>query len=85
VEHLSKTPEGHLPRLATLLVRNPQFQKRIKSVTVDEAHFIDLAGLPRYDNSAFRPAWGRLDELKVILPKTVPWRALSATFQYRSN
>jgi hypothetical protein len=39
VEQLFKTPEGHLPCLA-ILVRNLQFQKRIKSVTVDEAQFI---------------------------------------------
>ena len=79
VEQLFKTPEGHLLHLA-ILVCDPQFQKQIKSVTVDEAHFIHLAGIPHYGNSAFRPAWGRLDKLKVILPKTVPWWALSAMF-----
>lgn len=79
VEQLFKTPEGHLPRLA-ILVRNQHFQKRLKHVHVDEAHFIYLAALPRHGNAAFRPAWGRLDELKALLPHGIPWQAMSATF-----
>ena len=52
VEQLFKTPEGRLPRLA-ILVRNQHFQKRLKHIHVDEAHFIYLAGLPRHGNTAF--------------------------------
>ncbi|KAF8233987.1 hypothetical protein L208DRAFT_1264260, partial [Tricholoma matsutake] len=79
VEQLFKTPKGHLPHLA-ILVCNQHFQKRLKRIHVDEAHFIYLAGLPCHGNTAFRPAWGRLDELKALLPHGIPWQALSATF-----
>jgi superfamily II DNA helicase RecQ len=78
VEQLFHTPEGHLPRLATL-VRNPSFQQRIKRVTVDEAHCICTAGQTHYGVKAFRPSWGRLDQLKLLLPR-IPWQAISATF-----
>ena len=33
----------------------------------------------RYSLPAFRPAWGKLGELKVLLPNSIPWRAMSAT------
>jgi hypothetical protein len=66
VEQLFKTPEGHLPRLA-ILVRNRHFQKLLKRVHVNEAQFIYLAGTPRHGNAAFRPAWGRLDELWALM------------------
>ncbi|KAF8223802.1 hypothetical protein L208DRAFT_1000576, partial [Tricholoma matsutake] len=64
VEQLFKTSEGHLPCL---------------SVNIDEAQFIHVAGLLRYRDRTFQPAWGWLDELKAMLPNTVPWRALSVT------
>ncbi|KAH9009895.1 P-loop containing nucleoside triphosphate hydrolase protein [Lactarius hengduanensis] len=79
VEQLFKSREGHLPRLA-LLVRNLWFQRHIARVIVDEAHNIHTAGLSHYGLDAFRPAWGRLDELKAILPHCVHWVFLSATF-----
>lgn len=79
VEQLFKTREGHFPRFA-LLIRNRDFHNRIQGIYVDEAHFIHVAGLPRYGNAAFRPSWGRLDELKALLPSSIPWQALSATF-----
>ena len=78
VEQLFKTPEGHLPRLA-ILFRNKHFQKRIKRIHVDEAHFIHTAGLALYGSKAFQPSWAQLDELKAILPR-IPWQAISATF-----
>ncbi|KAF8221223.1 hypothetical protein L208DRAFT_1329412, partial [Tricholoma matsutake] len=79
VEQLFKTPEGHYLQLAVLLW-NCHFQKQIKRVHVDEAHSIYLAGLACHGLLAFQPAWGKLDELKAILPSSVPWQALSATF-----
>lgn len=79
MEQLFKTPEGHWPRLA-VLVRHQQFQKRIKRIHVDEAHSIHTDGTNRNDIKAFRPAWGQLDELKALLPKSIPWQAMSATF-----
>lgn len=78
MEQLFKTPEGHLPRLA-ILVRNKQFQHCIGRIHVNEAHFIHTAGLGHYGGKAFRPAWAQLDELKAILPRSIPWQALLAT------
>ena len=79
VEQLFKSREGHFPRLA-LLMRNLGFQKHVVRVFVDEAHSIHFAGLAHYGLNAFRPAWGRLDELKAVLPQNVCWTVLSATF-----
>lgn len=79
VEQLFKSPEGHLPRLA-ILMRRRDFQKRISRVNVDEAHFIYTAGTALYGLAAFRHAWGRLDELRVLLPASVIWAVYSATF-----
>ena len=79
VEQLFKSREGHLPRLAIFL-RNQYFQRHIVRIVVDEAHNIYTAGLPLYGLDAFRPAWGRLDEIKAILPRHVRWTYLSATF-----
>jgi superfamily II DNA helicase RecQ len=77
-EQLFKTPEGHTPRLANLLREN-QFQQRIKRIHIDEAHSIHITGLSRHGIAAFRPAWGKLDELKVLLPTRIPWQAMTAT------
>ena len=68
-----------MPRLGTLLCLK-EFQRRIGTVNVDEAHFIHTAGVGQYGLPAFRPAWGKLSKLKVILPSSIPWRAMSATF-----
>lgn len=70
VEQLFKSREGHLPHLALLLC-NHSFQKHITRVVVDEAHNIYTAGLPHYGLEAFHPAWGRLGELRAILPSSV--------------
>ncbi|KAH9028011.1 P-loop containing nucleoside triphosphate hydrolase protein [Lactarius hengduanensis] len=77
VEQLFKSCEGHL-RLA-LLLRNRSFQKHLACIVVDEAHNVYMAGLPHYGLDAFRPAWGRLDELQAIFPASVQWAFLSAT------
>jgi superfamily II DNA helicase RecQ len=66
VEQLFKSREGHLPRLAIFL-RKQHFQRYVVRIVVDEAHNIHTAGLPLYGLDAFRPAWGRLGELKAIL------------------
>jgi superfamily II DNA helicase RecQ len=70
---------GHLPRLAQIL-RNSRLSKLIKRVHVDEAHSVYTAGIPLYGQPAFRPAWGNLGELRLVLPKNVPFQALSGTF-----
>lgn len=78
VEQLFKSREGHLPRLY-LLLRHHHFQRHITRINVDEVHNIYTAGLSLYGLDAFRPAWGRLDELKAILPKDTRWSGFSAT------
>ena len=80
VEQLFKSSAGHLRRLGTLIREHQDFQRRIVRINVDEAHFIRTTGMPLYGNPAFRPAWGKLDELKAILPDRVCWNAFSATF-----
>lgn len=73
------TPEGHTPRLGNLLRQRP-FQKFVSRVNIDEAHFIYTAGCPLYGLNAFRPAWGRLGDLKALLPNNIHWHLFSATF-----
>lgn len=79
VEQLFKSSAGHLGRLGTLIRNNQDFQKKIIRINVDEAHCIHTAGSSLYGMPAFRPAWGRLNELKVRLPARIRWHAFSAT------
>ncbi|KAF8258171.1 P-loop containing nucleoside triphosphate hydrolase protein, partial [Lactarius quietus] len=79
VEQLFKSCKGHFPRLG-LLLRNLQYQKHIVHVVIDKAHNIHTAGLSHHSLDAFHPAWGHVDELKVILPWSMHWILLSATF-----
>jgi superfamily II DNA helicase RecQ len=51
----------------------------VKRVHVDEAHSIYTAGIPLYGQPAFRPAWGHLGELRILLTKNTPFQALSGT------
>ncbi|KIJ05208.1 hypothetical protein PAXINDRAFT_93756, partial [Paxillus involutus ATCC 200175] len=46
---------------------------------VDEAHNIHTAGLSHHGEDAFRPAYGRLGDFRILLPKGIPFQALSAT------
>jgi superfamily II DNA helicase RecQ len=78
VEQLFKSREGHLPRLY-FLIRNQGFQKLINRVNVDEVHHVHTAGLPHHGLDAFRPAWGRVDEMKAVLSHNVKFGAYSAT------
>ncbi|KAF8552162.1 hypothetical protein OG21DRAFT_1385871, partial [Imleria badia] len=55
------------------------FRNRISRVHVDEAHNIFTAGLPHHGEAVFRPAYGKLAEFRVLLPKGTPFQALSAT------
>ena len=75
VEQLFKSREGHFPRLA-LFLRTFKFQKLIRRINVDEAHNIYTAGLPHHGLDAFCPAWGRLGELKALLPSSIFFRSL---------
>ena len=62
------------------LVRTLAFQKIISRINIDEAHSFYTAGLSLYGSPAFRPAWGKLADLKRILRQTTPWHLFSATF-----
>lgn len=53
-----------MPRLGELLCKQPAFQKHVKRVNIDEAHFIYTAGEKLYGAPAFCPAWGLLGNLK---------------------
>lgn len=68
-----------MPRLARLIEKDWQFRKRIKLLHVDEAHFIFNAGLEHSGMPAFRPAWGKLGQLRVKLAKGLTVQALSGT------
>ncbi|PPQ81297.1 hypothetical protein CVT24_009899 [Panaeolus cyanescens] len=54
-------------------------EQKVIRVNIDEAHNIYTAGLALYGRDAFRPAWGRLDEIKAILSNSCSWTAYSAT------
>lgn len=77
VEQLSKDSSGHFSRLGRI-IRNKKYQKHIDRVNVDEVHHIRTAGEALYGLKAFRPAWGRVDEFKVLLPRGVRWHGFSA-------
>ncbi|KAI0046676.1 P-loop containing nucleoside triphosphate hydrolase protein, partial [Auriscalpium vulgare] len=73
--------QGHMPRFARLL-KGPSsrfFVRRIRTVFVDEAHFIHSAGIPLYGLPAHRPAWGTIANLRIHLTKGTPFQALSGT------
>jgi superfamily II DNA helicase RecQ len=78
-QFFKSSADGHIPRMG-ILARTPAFQKRIVRINIDEAHFFYTAGLPLYGQPAFRPAWGMLAELKIILRRTILWHLFSATF-----
>ncbi|KAF8124050.1 P-loop containing nucleoside triphosphate hydrolase protein [Boletus edulis] len=73
---------GHLPRLARLIRQDQSFNKKISRVHVDEAHNIYTAGLAHHGEDAFRPAYGKLGEFRILLPKGTPFQALSATLPH---
>ncbi|KIJ04274.1 hypothetical protein PAXINDRAFT_183194 [Paxillus involutus ATCC 200175] len=84
-QHLIVSPEqlgmcnGHLPRLARSIRQDRSFTRKIHRVHVDEAHNIYTAGLARHGEEAFRPAYGKLGQFRILLPKGTPFQALSAT------
>jgi superfamily II DNA helicase RecQ len=56
-----------------------EFRKRLAHFNIDEAHYIFFAGMARFGLTAFRPTWGRFEELKITLPKTIYWHCFTAT------
>ncbi|KAJ7598193.1 P-loop containing nucleoside triphosphate hydrolase protein [Mycena floridula] len=77
-EQFFRSPEGHITKLGEL-VRHDRFKKRIRHIVVDEIHQLVTQGLPRHGLPAFRPCYGRLDELKSLLGDKVSWLVLTAT------
>ncbi|KAJ7576555.1 P-loop containing nucleoside triphosphate hydrolase protein [Mycena floridula] len=77
-EQFFRSPEGHFTKLGEL-VRHDRFKKRIQHVVVDEIHQLVTQGLARHGLPAFRPCYGRLDELKSLLGDKVSWLVLTAT------
>ncbi|KIM55652.1 hypothetical protein SCLCIDRAFT_17356 [Scleroderma citrinum Foug A] len=84
--HLIVSPEqlgmhnGHLPRLAKLIRNECSFTSKISRMHINEAHYVHTAGIAHYGEDAFRPAYSRLGQFCVFLPKETPFQALSATF-----
>ncbi|KAF8834573.1 hypothetical protein BDN67DRAFT_873768, partial [Paxillus ammoniavirescens] len=84
-QHLIVSPEqlgmynSHLPRLAHLIHQDHSFSKRINRVHVNKAHNIYTAGLAHHREATFRPAYNKLGEFCILLPKSTPFQALSAT------
>ena len=70
---------GHMPRLARPVSQNRKFNRLIKRLHVDEAHFIYSAGLDHYGLPVFRSAWGRLGEFRIKLGREITVQALSGT------
>ncbi|KAJ8456448.1 hypothetical protein ONZ45_g18718 [Pleurotus djamor] len=70
--------QEHTPRIASLL-RQTSFQQIIGRIHVDEAHHIYTCGIPKHEQEPFRPSWGRLTEVRLMLPMSIPWQPLSAT------
>ncbi|EIW80150.1 P-loop containing nucleoside triphosphate hydrolase protein [Coniophora puteana RWD-64-598 SS2] len=71
---------GHLPRLAFIMLTSRAFVKSIGFLNCDEAHMIQTAGLPRRgEEYAFRPAYGKIANIRALLAKDTPILVLSAT------
>ena len=70
---------GHSTWLHMLLRKNTTWPKWISGVVVDEAHMIGLWGHALGDEEAFRPAWGQLWDLQLVLPEKTPILCLSAS------
>ncbi|KII90888.1 hypothetical protein PLICRDRAFT_158307 [Plicaturopsis crispa FD-325 SS-3] len=70
--------DGHLPRMAHLL-SDQRFVSLVKRVHVDEAHTIYTAGISKHGEPAYRPAWGQIGNLRVLLQKGTPFQLLSAS------
>lgn len=77
-EQLDKSRAGHWSTLA-LLLRNPNFQRHVKRINIDEAHCLHIDGLSHYGLPAFRPAWNKVGHLKALLPRSVQYGLFSAT------
>ncbi|EIW75800.1 P-loop containing nucleoside triphosphate hydrolase protein [Coniophora puteana RWD-64-598 SS2] len=72
--------KGHIPRLASLIMRVQSFSKNVGHLLVDEGHSIHTTGFVRKGEKApFRPAYSRLNEVRAAIPSSTPVMVLSAT------
>ncbi|KZT18814.1 P-loop containing nucleoside triphosphate hydrolase protein, partial [Neolentinus lepideus HHB14362 ss-1] len=71
---------GHLARFANLLDSQASFREMIRYLHIDEGHNIWSAGIPRYGEKAFRPAYGCLGKMRAILGNKTVFQLLSAMF-----
>ncbi|KAJ3524442.1 hypothetical protein NMY22_g10996 [Coprinellus aureogranulatus] len=69
----------HLPRFGTLIKEINAVRNLVEYVFVDEAHTGYTAGEEISGMPAFRPAWGQLHRLKLALPASAIWTAMTAT------
>ncbi|KAF8825281.1 hypothetical protein HHX47_DHR4000326 [Lentinula edodes] len=77
-EQCWRNSAGHLTRWGHM-IRQHQFKKRVRYLIIDESHSIPTQGIAQYGLPAFRPAYGRLDELRVLLGPHIVSVALTAT------
>lgn len=77
-EQFFRNSAGHYSRWGEY-IRDPRFGTRINIMIVDEAHCVATQGIAQYGLPAFRPAYGRLNELHVILGPHFRTAALNAT------
>lgn len=73
-----KLIRGHQTRLFQLL-QDHKFGIRIHWLVVDKSHLVRLWGMTLGDNVAFRPAWGRIGDIRTRLPTKTPYLTMTVT------
>ena len=73
--------DGRFGKFALILRnRDRKFVNRIKRLQIDEAQTIYTAGIAKHNQPSFRPAYGKFDVIRLLLPKTTTVMAFSTTF-----
>jgi superfamily II DNA helicase RecQ len=70
--------DGHLTHFAECL-DNPKFARQITRVVLDEGHNTYTAGTSTDGRPSFRPAYGKIRQFLIKLPKQTALQILSAT------
>ena len=71
--HVLLSPELAIGDKFRAVACHPQFRERLRLVAIDEAHLVAHWG------RAFRTDYARMQQLRALLGKNVPWFACSAT------
>lgn len=71
--------DGHMGKLTRLIRKDRSFLFRIKRIAVDETHVIYIAGIPKHNKPAHRPAYGYFDTIRLLFSKNTSVVVLSAT------